>query len=81
MRSNIPLCLQEFPWALPSGTPIGEGLYLTVYPTSRPNTDTNYLVEILNEGLNNLASVLVNPIEMKGGGKENIRRGDEGPEK
>ena len=30
----------EFPWALPSGTPSGKGLYLTVYPSSRPNTDT-----------------------------------------
>ena len=25
--------------ALPSGTPSGKGLYLTVYPLSRPNTD------------------------------------------
>ena len=33
-------CLQEFPWALPSGAPSGKGLYLTVYPLSRPNTDT-----------------------------------------
>ena len=40
IRSNIPLCLQEFPWALPSGTPSGKGVYLTVYPESRPNTDT-----------------------------------------
>ena len=40
IRSNKPLCLQEFPLALPSGTPSGKGLYLTVYPSSRPNTDT-----------------------------------------
>ena len=40
--SNIPLCLQELPWALPSGTPSGKGVYLTVYPSSRPNTDTVY---------------------------------------
>ena len=26
--------------ALPSGTPLGGGVYLTVYPSSRPNTDT-----------------------------------------
>ena len=32
-------CLQEFPGASPSGTPSGKGLYLTVYPSSRPNTD------------------------------------------
>ena len=25
---------------MPSGTPSGKGLYLTVYPLSRPNTDT-----------------------------------------
>ena len=40
---NITLCLQEFPWALPSGTPSGKVLYLTVYPSSCPNTDTVYL--------------------------------------
>ena len=38
--SNIPLCLQEFPRASPSGTPSGKGVYLTVYPLSRPNTET-----------------------------------------
>ena len=43
IRSNIPLRLQEFPRASPSGTPSGEGVYLTVYPSSRPNTDTIYL--------------------------------------
>ena len=42
IRSNIPLRLQEIPWALPSGDPSGEGVYLTVYPTSSPNTDTIY---------------------------------------
>ena len=40
IRSNIPLGLKEFPWASPSGTPSGEGVYLTVYPMSCPNTDT-----------------------------------------
>ena len=34
------LYLQEFPRASPSGTPSGKGLYLTVYPSSRPITDT-----------------------------------------
>ena len=29
-----------FPWALPSVTPSGKGVYLTVYPSSCPNTDT-----------------------------------------
>ena len=32
--------LREFPRASPSGTPSGKGLYLTVYPSCRPNTDT-----------------------------------------
>ena len=40
MRSNIPPRLQEFPRALPLGTPSGQGVYLTVYPSSLPNTDT-----------------------------------------
>ena len=40
VRSNIPLRLQEFPWASPSGTLSGIGIYLTVYPSSRPITDT-----------------------------------------
>ena len=40
IRSNIPLCLQEFPLALPSGTPSGKGVYLAVYLSSGPNTDT-----------------------------------------
>ena len=43
LRSTIPLCLQEFPRALPSGIPSGKGVYLTVYPSSRPNTDTVWL--------------------------------------
>ena len=34
--------LQEFPRALPSGTSSGGGVYLMVYPSSRPNTDTVY---------------------------------------
>ena len=28
------------PSGVPSGTPSGGGVYLTVYPSSRPNTDT-----------------------------------------
>ena len=39
---DIPLRLQEFPRASPSGTPSVGGVYLTVYPSSRPNTDTVY---------------------------------------
>ena len=31
---------QEFPQALPSGTPSGKGVYLTVYPSSNSSTDT-----------------------------------------
>ena len=31
--------LKEFPRAKPEGIPEGEGLYLTVYPKSSPNTD------------------------------------------
>ena len=33
-------------FALPLGTPLGKGLYLTVYPTSRPNTDTISLTHL-----------------------------------
>ena len=40
MGSNIPLCLKEFPREKPEGTPEGEGVYLTVYPESSPNTDS-----------------------------------------
>ena len=29
----------------PLGVPSGEGLYLIVYPSSRPNTDTYSIVE------------------------------------
>ena len=39
-RSNIPLCLKEFPRARPKGTPKGGGVYLIVYPVSSPNTDS-----------------------------------------
>ena len=42
IRSNIPLRLKEFPSAKSEGTPEGkvEGVYLTVYPESSPNTDS-----------------------------------------
>ena len=40
IQSNIPLCLQDFSRASPLVTPSGDGVYLTVYPSSRPNTDT-----------------------------------------
>ena len=41
IRSNIPLRLKEFlRRAKPEGTPEGEGVYLTVYPESSPNTDS-----------------------------------------
>ena len=43
------LCLQEFPRASPSGTPSGKGLYLTVYPSSRPNMDTIFQTDIMKE--------------------------------
>ena len=43
--SNIPIRLQEFSRPLPSGTPSGEGVYLTVYFFSCPNTDTVKWVE------------------------------------
>ena len=35
---------QEFSRASPLGTPSGKGLYLTIDPLSRPNTDTVYSV-------------------------------------
>ena len=40
IRSNIPLCLKEFPRAKPKGTPEDKGIYLTVYPELSPNTDS-----------------------------------------
>ena len=40
IRSNIPLCLKEFPKAKLEGTPESKGVYLTVYPESSPNTDS-----------------------------------------
>ena len=48
IRSNIPLCLWEFPPALPLKTPLGEGVYLTVYPSSHPNMDTVYPKKVFN---------------------------------
>ena len=36
----IPSNEKEFPRASPLGTPSGGGVFLTVYPSSRPNTDT-----------------------------------------
>ena len=42
IRSNIDLRLWELPLASPSGTSSGKGLYLTVYPSSRPNRETLY---------------------------------------
>ena len=39
IRSNITICLKEFPRAKPEGTPEGKGLYLTVYSKWSPNTD------------------------------------------
>ena len=40
IRSNIPLCLKEVLRVKPVGTPESEGVYLTVYPESSPNTDS-----------------------------------------
>ena len=40
IQSNIALRLRKFPRAKPEGTPEGEGVYLTVYPESSPNTDS-----------------------------------------
>ena len=38
--SSTRSALQKFPWASPLGTPLGKGVYLSVYPLSRHNTDT-----------------------------------------
>ena len=46
MRSNKALCPWDFLWALPSGIPSGEGVYLTVHPPSHPNTDTVYVMSL-----------------------------------
>ena len=45
-----PQAPREFPLASPTGIPSGKGLYLTVYPLSRPNTDTIYRAWISNIG-------------------------------
>ena len=37
---DIRYTVKYTPWAWPSGTLSGEGLYLTVYHLFRPNTDT-----------------------------------------
>ena len=47
IRSNIPLCLKEFPRAKPEGTPEGEGLYFTVHPEVSPNTDSISFLTII----------------------------------
>ena len=40
IRSNIPLCLKEFPRAKPEGTPEGKKkVYLTVHPDSSPHNE------------------------------------------
>ena len=45
--SSIPLCLKEFLMAKPKGTPEGQGVYLTIYPESSPNTDSISLFKSL----------------------------------
>ena len=42
-------CLQDFPRALPSGTPSGKGLYLTVNPLSCPNTDREHMLILYSQ--------------------------------
>ena len=39
-KNNFGIVFWKFPRALSSGTPSGGGLYLTVYPSSCPYTDT-----------------------------------------
>ena len=48
IQSNKALHIWDFPWALPSGTLSCGGLYLTVYPLSRPNT---YTIEVFSASL------------------------------
>ena len=40
LDSGYTVKYNPLPWALPSGTHSGKELYLTVYPSSHPNTDT-----------------------------------------
>ena len=54
--SNIPLRLQKFPRASPLGTPSDKGVYLTVFPSSRPNTDTVYT--ILHYNVDNVSVIM-----------------------
>ena len=54
----MPLCLP----ASPLGTPLGEGVYLTVYPLSRLNTDT------ISQGRVQLKNLVVSTSKNLGGG-------------
>ena len=40
LDSGYTVKYNPLPSGVPSGTPSGKGLYLTIYPSSRPNTDT-----------------------------------------
>ena len=40
LDSGCTVKYNPLPSGVPLGTPSGKGLYLTVYPSSRPNTDT-----------------------------------------
>ena len=43
-ESNKPLRLKEFPRAKPEKTSEGEGVDLTIYPESSPNTDSSHVI-------------------------------------
>ena len=44
LDSGYTVKYNPLPSGVPSGTPSGKGLYLTVYPSSRPNTDTVHII-------------------------------------
>ena len=55
LNSSVLPSSEEFLQASPSGTHSGKGVYLTVYPSSRPNTDTVQYI-IINNGILKLNS-------------------------
>ena len=74
IRSNITLCLKEFPRAKPKETPEGKGLYLTVYPESSPNTD---IISFNNHQANVYLIILIDNKSVYSLGKDNTGIGIE----
>ena len=61
IRSNIALCLKEFPRAKPEETPEGKRLYLTIYPELSPNTDIVSFLTIIGLMFTSLIALTIGP--------------------